>query len=104
MMSRTVAVASSEPSRLTRLLSVLAEWLEINIITHDLCDGGSAHAEVVFCRTADEVESALASTARERLVLFRGKSRSNRRLHVYLLLWNGLQITSRPEAMYIDAL
>ena len=76
MMSRTVAVASSEPSRLTRLLSVLAEWLEINIITHDLCDGGSAHAEVVFCRTAGEVESALARTARERLVLFRGKSGS----------------------------
>ena len=33
-----------------------------------------------------------------------GFRRSNRRLHVYLSLWNGLQITSRPEAMYIDAL
>jgi N-acetylglutamate synthase-like GNAT family acetyltransferase len=33
-----------------------------------------------------------------------GFRKSKRRLNVYLSLWNGLQITSRPEAMYIDAL
>lgn len=33
-----------------------------------------------------------------------GFRRSNRRLHVYLSLWNGLEITSPPDAMYIDAL
>jgi hypothetical protein len=69
MMKKRIIVATREPARVNRLLSVLAEWLEINIIVKDFDADSLGAAQVVFCRPSDDLQFGSSATT-DRLILF----------------------------------
>src|SRR5215203_5909127 len=69
MMRKRIVVATREPARVSRLLSVLAEWLQIDIDIKDFSTDSVCRAEVVFCRPGDDLQFAFSATA-DRLILF----------------------------------
>ena len=73
---KRIVVATREPARVNRLLSVLAEWLEINIIIKDFGVDSQDAAQVVFCRPGDDLQFAF-SVATDRLILFSGEGDNN---------------------------
>jgi hypothetical protein len=75
-MKKQIVVATREPARVNRLLSVLAQWLEINIIIKDFGVDSQTAAEVVFCRPGDDLQFAF-SVATDRLILFSGEGDNN---------------------------
>jgi hypothetical protein len=61
-------MATREPVRVNRLLSVLAEWFQIDIIMKTLSADSQSEAQVVFCRTSDDLQSGF-SVSTDRLIL-----------------------------------
>jgi hypothetical protein len=56
MRKKRIVVAAREPARVNRLLSVLAEWFQIDIIMKTLSADSQSEAKVVFCRTSDDLQ------------------------------------------------
>jgi hypothetical protein len=75
-MMKQIVVATREPARVNRLLAVLAEWLQIDIIIKDFGVDSQGAAQVVFCRTGDDFQFAF-SVATDRLILFSGEEDNN---------------------------
>jgi hypothetical protein len=76
MMKKRIVVATREPARVNRLLSVLAEWLQINIIIKNFGADSRGAAQVIFCRTGDDLQFAFSATT-DRLILFSGEANNN---------------------------
>ena len=76
MMKKQIIVATREPDRVNQLLSVLAEWLQINIVIKDFGVDSQDAAQVVFCRPGDDLQFAF-SVATDRLILFSGEADNN---------------------------
>jgi hypothetical protein len=81
MMKKRIIVATREPARVNRLLSVLAEWLEIDIIIKDFSTDTQGAAQVVFCRPEDRLQFGF-SAATDRLILFSGEEKNDERSQV----------------------
>jgi hypothetical protein len=71
MMKKRIVVATREPARVNRLLSVLAEWLEINIIIKDFGvdsqDAFAAEKNQSVGRNGESELKVLARTAKHHL-------------------------------------
>ena len=79
-MNKPIVVATREPARVNRLLSVLAEWLQINVIIKDFGADSQGAAQVVFCRTGDDLQFAFSATT-DRLILFSGEKSLQMRIN-----------------------
>jgi hypothetical protein len=75
-MKKQIVVATREPARVRRLLSVLAEWLQINITVKDLTADSRGAGQVVFCRRGDDLQFGLSTTT-DRLILFSDEAENN---------------------------
>jgi hypothetical protein len=60
MRKKRIVVATRDPARVNRLLSVLTEWFQIDIITKTLSADSQSEAQVVFCRTSDDLQSGFS--------------------------------------------
>jgi hypothetical protein len=68
-------VAVPDPARFAHLFSVLSKWLNVEIVTQRSSnsrsdDGNWFDARITFCRIPAEVQSALSTSGRDRLILF----------------------------------
>ena len=99
MMKTRIIVATREPARVNRLLSVLAEWLQINIIIKDFSVDSRGVAQVVFCRPGDDLQFAF-SAATDRLILFDGEADNNARSPVIFSDSHHLLPALRGQQLY----
>jgi len=75
MRKKRIVVATRNPARVNRLLSVLAEWFQI--IMKTLSADSQSEARVVFCRTSDDLQSGFSvSRPLSRYVAERGYFRA----------------------------
>jgi len=77
MRKKRIVAAARKPARVNRLLSVLAEWFQIDIIMKTLSADSQSEARVVFCRTSDDLQSGFwVSRPLSRYVAERGYFRA----------------------------
>jgi len=73
---REIAVAARQPERVRRLLSVLADWLGVNIILKDFGIDSRDTAQLVFCEASDAAQFATPQPL-DRLILVRAEGGAN---------------------------
>ena len=75
-MRREIAVAARQPERVRRLLSVLADWLGVNMILKDFGIDSRNTAQLVFCEASDAAQFATPQPL-DRLILVRAEGGAN---------------------------
>jgi hypothetical protein len=68
MMKKRIVVATREAARVNRLLSVLAEWFQIDIIMKTLSADSQSEAQVVFAGRVT-ISDLLSPFLTDRLIL-----------------------------------
>jgi hypothetical protein len=76
-MTKDIVVSAREPGRLHRLLSLLGEWLEINIVVKDFGSDSQNAAQLIFCDKRDAVQFVCVPSI-DRMVLIRGERTDER--------------------------